>query len=158
MVLQPGLEPVLPAALVPVPSSQMSSKLSPVRNQCSKIPKTNQARAVSLLSQGCMPLFPPSSRDWSSVPEEDIKFAIGQTCIKWPPKGWEGMTPDRKLLIWEYTAMALSSAKTGLQFPSQERLDLLDTFNFLALPGTATYHLRKRTNAWQKVGIIHMKS
>ncbi|KAL3889353.1 hypothetical protein ACJMK2_001697 [Sinanodonta woodiana] len=161
MVLQPGLEPVLPAALVPVPSSQMSSKLSPVRNQCPKISKTNvaithekiftnQARAISLLSQGCMPLFPPSRRDWSSVPEEDISFAIGQTCIKWPPKGWEVMTPDRKLLIWEYTAMALSSAKTGLQFPSQERLDLLDTFNFLALPGTATYHLRKKDQCLAK--------
>ncbi|KAL3887635.1 hypothetical protein ACJMK2_000031 [Sinanodonta woodiana] len=46
--------------------------------------------------------------------------------------------------------MALSSAKPGLQFPSQERLDLLDTFNFLALPGTATYHLRKKDQCLAK--------
>ncbi|KAL3876479.1 hypothetical protein ACJMK2_034322 [Sinanodonta woodiana] len=63
MVLQPGLEPVLPAALVPVPSSQMSSKLSPVRNQCPKISKTNVAKLMRKYLQTKPERFPSFRKD-----------------------------------------------------------------------------------------------
>jgi hypothetical protein len=45
------------------------------------------------------------------------------------------MTPDEKLLSWEYMAMSLEQEAQG-HFPTISRQLLLDTYNFLALPGT----------------------
>ncbi|KAL8597721.1 hypothetical protein ACOMHN_001680 [Nucella lapillus] len=38
-----------------------------------------------------MPLLPPAKRDWSGV----VVTLPGET--RWPPEGWQQMTPDEKL-------------------------------------------------------------
>ncbi|KAL8589024.1 hypothetical protein ACOMHN_048005 [Nucella lapillus] len=58
--------------------------------------------ARAMLKEGRMPLLPPAKRDWSL---EVVTLPDG---TRWPPKGWQKMTPDEKLD--QITAVA-----TGLQ-------------------------------------------
>lgn len=59
-----------------------------------------QRRAKDLLKRGCLPLFPPSPREWTD--EEVITVTGAPVELKWPPKEWRKMTPESKTLHWEY--------------------------------------------------------
>jgi hypothetical protein len=63
--------------------------------------------------------------------------------INWPPNGWKDFTPDRRLLSWEFTALTLQQAMDSDLSNTIERTDLLDKFNFLALPGTIEKVVKK---------------
>ena len=54
------------------------------------------------------------------------------------------MNPD-----WEFVSTQLEFLLTGL-FPTMERIDLLDKYNFLALPGTKEQKLRDKDNILRK--------
>ena len=94
---------------------------------------TLSERALNLLKKGCLPLFPPSRRDWG---EEEVTLTVGNSSITWSPKDWESLTPDRRLLSWEFCAMSIQQSMDPTAATVIERTDLLDKFNFLALPGT----------------------
>ena len=98
-----------------------------------RVPKPLPAitlRAEALLCYGCMPLLAPTRRNWSE--EEAIVLPSTSPVSTWPPKGWFGLTPDVKLLMWETVATSLALSD-GLDL---ERGGILDAFNFLALPGS----------------------
>jgi len=59
------------------------------------------------------------------------------------------MNPDKKLHAWELVSTQLEFLLTGL-FPTMERIDLLDKYNFLALPGTREQKLRDKDNIFRK--------
>jgi hypothetical protein len=59
------------------------------------------------------------------------------------------MNPDKKLHAWEFVSTQLEFLLTGL-FPTMERIDLLDKYNFLALPGTKEQKLRDKDNILRK--------
>lgn len=102
--------------------------------------------AKDILSRGSMPAIPPARRDWKDT---TVKFNVGTTFIEWPPRNFETMTPDRKLLAWEFVASQLEYHSTG-KFPDIDRIDLLDKYNFLALPGTKEQRLRDKDNTLRK--------
>ena len=58
-----------------------------------------------------------------------------RTSLKWPPHGWRTFTADKKFQVFEYASAMLDADMTG--FPVTKRADILDKFNFLALPGSA---------------------
>ena len=58
-----------------------------------------------MLAWGSMPLLPPARRNWS--PTSAVKFCENGISFDWPPSNWQGMTPDQRLLHWEYAAMTL---------------------------------------------------
>ena len=58
-----------------------------------------------------------------------------QTSLKWPPRGWRTFTAERKLQCFEHASALLDSDLSG--FPVSSKKDLLDRYNFLALPGSA---------------------
>lgn len=88
-------------------------------------------RAENLLRFGCMPLLPPARRNWEE--DEVIVLPARLPVPLWPPKKWSSYTADAKLLLWETTATALA-LQDGIDI---DRGEILDTYNFLALPGTA---------------------
>lgn len=99
-------------------------------------------RAKSLLGHGCMPLLPPARRQWTR--EGMVTLTSGQVTIAWPPKGFQLMSKDRKLLEFEFAALSLKRSKdTGSDF---DRARLLDEFNFLALPGSLDLSPQKANN------------
>jgi hypothetical protein len=51
------------------------------------------------------------------------------------------MNSEKKLHAWEFVSTQLEFLLTG-SFPTMERIDLLDKYNFLALPGTKEQILR----------------
>ena len=86
-----------------------------------------------------MSLLPPARRQWEK--EEVVVLTSGGVTIPWPPKGFDAMSKDKRLLELEFTAMTLKrSLPGGLDV---ERASLLDEFNFLALPGTVCLSPRK---------------
>ena len=93
---------------------------------------TLQERALALFTTGAMPLFPPARRDWTSGVE--IQLPIPGSLSMWPPAGWKTMSADIKLLLWETVSTLL--ATLVFQAIPEDRGLLLDTFQFLALPGT----------------------
>ncbi len=86
-----------------------------------------------------MPLIAPARRDWTGdrvvILPDEAPFAL--SC--WPPKGWRNHTADSRLLLWEAAATSLAFGHTA---GSLDREDILDSYNFLALPGTANPALR----------------
>ncbi|KAJ8308634.1 hypothetical protein KUTeg_013508 [Tegillarca granosa] len=46
------------------------------------------------------------------------------------------MDADRKLLAWEFASMTIENSKCSDSMIVNNRVDLLDKYNFLALPGT----------------------
>ena len=96
-------------------------------------------RAENILARGCMPMLPPARRNWKE--EEVVTLSVGQVSVKWPPKGFKTMTKDQKLLEAEFAAMMFVKSK-GRSDPLH-RGELLDTFNFLILPGTVPLSPKK---------------
>ena len=94
-----------------------------------------QTMAKDLLITGVMPLCPPGRRDWAN----DVQYELPEHQFKWPPTDWQRMTPDRKLLAWEFAAMELQKRTEGTVDAKMSRAYILDKFNFLALPGTSKY-------------------
>jgi len=97
-------------------------------------------RASQLLRRGCMPQLQPARREWKEG--QVVQFVEGDFTLSWPPKNFTSITPDQKLLQWEFAAMSLLRAK-GEDTTAIDRCTLLDTFNFLALPGTAGHRTPK---------------
>ena len=95
------------------------------------VPSDLPTRAEALLKFGCMPLCPPARRNWTT--EEEITLPSSSPFFRWPPKGWFTLSRDAKLLAWETvaTSLAIQDGATDL-----ERGDILDSYNFLALPGS----------------------
>ena len=89
-----------------------------------------EMKAEALMKTGCMPLLAPARRSWEQ--EEAIVLPASSPVPEWSPKGWASYSADSKLLVWETVATALA-IKDGLQL---DRGEILDTFNFLALPGS----------------------
>ena len=94
-----------------------------------------QQRASELLKKGCFPLFQPGRREWSEMKPDTLK--AGQVSIYWPPPGWKYLSLVVKLLQWEVAAYKLAEAtRDSITVVYMSRSDLLDRFNFMALPGT----------------------
>ncbi|MEW8548310.1 MAG: hypothetical protein AB2693_32805 [Candidatus Thiodiazotropha sp.] len=111
---QPGTQAPLP------PPSQPPAARKPVQ------------QAVQLLSWGILPLVPPGRRNWD---QDEVVTLTGRTnTIKWPPSGWRTFTAERRLQVFEFAAGLLDADLTG--FPVTSRSDLLDKYNFMALPGS----------------------
>ncbi|CAG2254015.1 unnamed protein product [Mytilus edulis] len=105
-----------------------------------------QKKAREILTLGSMPAIPPARRDWKT---KSIKIPTGSTFLQWPPREWETLTPDSKLLAWEFAASQLEYHSTG-KFPKLDRVDLLDKYNFLALPGTKEQKIKGKENLVRK--------
>ena len=60
----------------------------------------------------------------------------------WPPKNFQALTKDQKLLELEFAALSLKRSITSGCGPV-DRATLIDEFNFLALPGTVSLSPRK---------------
>ena len=101
------------------------------------MPDDLRSRAEVLLTKGCMPLLPPARRNWTS--EEEIKLPLSALFAWWPPQRWMALSSDAKLMVWESVAMSLA-LKDG--FVDMERGEILDHYNFLALPGSAPPQLK----------------
>ncbi|MEW8545336.1 MAG: hypothetical protein AB2693_17580 [Candidatus Thiodiazotropha sp.] len=101
-----------------------------------ELPLDLRMRAEKLLRFGSMPLLPPARRNWAV--DETIILPAYSPIPRWPPKGWTSYTSDVKLLLWETvsTAMALHD---GIDI---DRGEILDAYNFLALPGSGTPQLK----------------
>ncbi|KAJ8300441.1 hypothetical protein KUTeg_021960 [Tegillarca granosa] len=97
--------------------------------------KENHIEILVNLFIGCMPLLPPARRSWT---EKQITLVLHGCSLNWPPTNWKTLSPDRKLLTWEYAAMRLENALNPEEVNiTSSRGDLLDKYNMLALPGTA---------------------
>ena len=112
------------------PSPLLSSKNAPTTSQSSILSQRPQISndVREMLAWGSMPLFPAARRNWGT--STTVKF----NALDWPPSNWQGMTPDQRLLHWEYASLTLEKT-LGRQFFGS-RGELLDRYNFLALPGT----------------------
>ncbi|XP_063435910.1 uncharacterized protein LOC134716828 [Mytilus trossulus] len=105
-----------------------------------------QKKAREILTLGSMPAIPPARRNWKT---KSIKIPTGTTFLQWPPREWETLTPDSKLLAWEFAASQLEYHSSG-KFPKLDRVDLLDKYNFLALPGTKEQKIKGKENLVRK--------
>ncbi|KAK3092905.1 hypothetical protein FSP39_008734 [Pinctada imbricata] len=83
--------------------------------------------------------MPPASRRWADT---QVTLMNGSTSVTWPPVNWKELSKDQRLLELEYVAMTLTRATSGHQ-PFVERAELLEEFNFLALPGTVPLSPKK---------------
>ncbi|KAH3776070.1 hypothetical protein DPMN_177483 [Dreissena polymorpha] len=101
---------------------------------------SNQMRAKKLLAMGAMPLFPPARREW----DQDEAVTFLEPKFKWPPRGWKGMSADLRLMLTEFQAMSILQAR-GCDFKF-ERVELLNAFNFLVLPGSLSPRAPVDTN------------
>jgi hypothetical protein len=132
----------IPKAPLPPPvlaTAKSCGVLSSADTISATIPKaTSQTslsyRANKLLRMGAMPVFPPARREWSAdevitIIEDDVKF-------KWPPKDWKYLSPDNKLLQFEFSVFAILKQR-GVTPKSRSYTH--DLFNFLVLPGTASH-------------------
>lgn len=105
-------------------------------------PDVVRQRAKTLLTRGCMPLLPPGRRDWSVVPEESIQLCRN---LRWPPKGWQLLTRDQRSMAVEYAAMSVLQSEEATIF--KDRLQLVQEFNFLVLPGSGQYKADTKAKA-----------
>ena len=96
-------------------------------------PPSQSYRASKLLRMGGMPQWQPARRNWDL--DEEVSFSVGDIVIFWPPKGWKQLDHQQKLLQWQFAAMQILRAR-GADYVNVTLTDLLDSFNFLALPGT----------------------
>lgn len=125
----------------PVVSSSDSSAPVPRKIQGSLPPPPSQDyRATKLLKLGGMPHWQPARRAWDQ--DEAVSLVEKDITIFWPPKGWKNLTPQQKLMQWEFAALSILKAR-GEDYINIHQADLLDSFNFLALPGTAAHKTPK---------------
>ena len=100
---------------------------------------TPSQRAVNLMRRGCFPLFQPARREWRE--DDKVELKAGEVSLTWSPQGWKELSGDLKLLQWEVAAYKLAEATRPVQVLQMPRSELLDRFNFLALPGTSCHHV-----------------
>ena len=111
----------------PVASIGLAPVSSLFRPQATNAKPSQDVREI--LAWGGMPLFPPARRNC----ERTVVFKLPAEELQWPPQNWAQMSPDQRLLHWEFTAMTLERASGD---ETSSRGELLDKFNFLALPDT----------------------
>ncbi|KAH3822615.1 hypothetical protein DPMN_124402 [Dreissena polymorpha] len=130
----------IPVARRSVPTEIISSANSEFL--VPRLPPTpsNQVRAKKLLAMGAMPLFPPARREC----DQDEAVTFLEPKFKWPPRGWKGMSADLRLMLTEFQAMSILQAR-GCNFKF-ERVELLNAFNFLVLPGSLSPRAPVDTN------------
>ena len=119
----------------PYPSYSPTPRDQPLQRVSSR---ALEMRVEALMKTGCMPLLAPARR--SLEQEESIVLPASSPVPKWPPKGWMSFSADSKLLVWETVSTSLA-IKECLQL---DRRGILDTFNFLALPGSKDRALRTK--------------
>lgn len=122
---------------LPVTRSFPTYSPTPRNQMMTVVPSDLPNRAEMLLRFGCMPLLPPARRNW--VNEETIVLPASSPVSRWPPKNWVSMTSDAKLLLLETVATSLT-LKDGLS-SDLDRGEVIDAYNFLALPGSASIPL-----------------
>ncbi|MCW4344682.1 MAG: hypothetical protein N0E48_15200 [Candidatus Thiodiazotropha endolucinida] len=105
-------------------------------------------RATKLLKMGGMPHWQPARRAWDA--DEEISLVEGNLTIFWPPRNWKDLDPQQKLLQWQFAAMSILRAR-GEDYTSVHQSDVLDHFNFLALPGTAAHRAPKQSASYMIV-------
>ena len=93
-------------------------------------------RALKLLRVGGMPQWQPARRSWDEP--GSVTFQEGSLSLSWPPNGWKKQTPDQRLLAWEFACFRILASRG--KTPTS-RTEMLDSFNFLALPGTACHKI-----------------
>ena len=124
-----GDHPVSEEYTVNAPVSQSFPSYSPTSKSqlVLKSPLDLRMRAEKLLHFGCMPLLPPSRRNWA-VDEAKI-FSACSPIPCWLLKGWATYTSDVKLLLWE-------TVSTVLALHDDINIDRgkINTYYFLALP------------------------
>ncbi len=94
------------------------------------------SRAKALLERGAMPLLPPAPRQWST--DEAVTLTGPSGSFKWSPRGYQDGSADRRRQAFEFVAMNLDLAPSGL--PATAPGELYDKCNFLFLPGSAKVH------------------
>ena len=94
-------------------------------------------RAINMMRRGCFPLFQPARQKWG----EDVRVELwaGDVKVMWPPKGWKDLSGDLKLLQWKVAAYRLAETMRPVFY--MHRSELVDRYNFLALPGTSCHHV-----------------
>ena len=93
--------------------------------------ETIQQMAHKILGFGCMPLVPSTRRNW----DRDEILKLEGTTISWPPHGWkknEFRPTKTNVGIRSYNHRAENHVLQCIN-----RTDLLDKYNYLALPGTS---------------------
>ena len=110
-----------------------------------------QDRARKILSRGAMPLVPPARREWK---RREVPIVVNGKNITWPPKGWNGYSPDQKFSMWEHTAMSIELELVGTPL---ERDSLMAKYYFLGLPGSFNPQLvlQNRPDEGGKTSIIY---
>ena len=106
---------------------------------------SQRTRAAKLLKMGGMPQWQPARRAWDK--EEEVELTEGTLTIRWPPRKWKDLDPQQKLLQWEFAAMQILKVR-GDEYQSITQTDLLDQFNFLALPGTVSHKPPRRSASY----------
>ncbi|MEW8546493.1 MAG: hypothetical protein AB2693_23490 [Candidatus Thiodiazotropha sp.] len=130
-------------------SSDSSSAIPPKKVKSSLPPPPSQDyRACKLLKLGGMPHWQPARRAWEE--DEVVSLVERDLTIFWPPKGWKSLTPQQKLMQWEFAALSIMKAR-GENYIHIHQADLLDNFNFLALPGTAAHKTPKSLPSYLQV-------
>ena len=110
--------------------------MSPLQKERLQMPlPVISLRAEILLRYWCMPLLSSARRNWGE--EEQIMLPASSPVPCWRPKGWSSLTPDTKFLLWETVVTSLA-IKDGLD----DRGEIIDTYNFLALPGSRDPNLQ----------------
>ena len=89
----------------------------------------------NLLKDGMWPYLEPAQRDWARAEPITLPVNVGGVSMQWPPKGWETMSPDNKLMALETAAYLLCFNETRNP-PTLNRAELVQRYNFLRLPGT----------------------
>ena len=166
---RPSIEPITVTASVRPPTEPSSTTTAPLLNitpaslqsfpprqkelDALPPPPSQSYRATKLLKLGGMPQWQPACRAWDV--EEDVSFVEEELTIFWPPKKWSTLDPQQKLLQWEFAAMQIMKAR-GENYVSVSQTDLLDRFNFLALPGTAAHKAPRHSPSWEYWDFGHL--
>lgn len=128
----PGRLPMPFPTCPPSQQSISSQPPTPARTPAAVSPARPEHQARNLLSWGMMPLLPPCRRNWDA--DEAVTLVGRRNSIKWPPAGWRTFSAERRLQVFEFATCLLDADLTG--YPVTAKGDILDKFNFMALPGS----------------------
>ena len=117
-------------------------------------PVSDTDRAKKILHFGAMPLVPPARRDWSKAPHQ-VRLEGRVESIHWPPRNWQRMSAQQRLGAWELAALRLDANEEGV--PRTEKAKVLDSYSFLALPGTAQPPVRPSDQSSAKARLYTYK-
>lgn len=119
----------------PYPTKNKQSQVLSSQDSCREPHQAGPSpsyRAFKLISKGAMPLLPPARRNWDTT---KVTLIEGDLSIDWPPSDWKQMSPDQRLFQVEIVAHKILQARK-YDMTCMSRSLLLDTFNFLILPGS----------------------